>query len=201
MFINSHNHLKTKDSRLKTNLYVCAMENQRTQNKVAMNYGLLFGLSGVAVFLLFYFMGANVQSRWPSYLTYTLLAVFLVMGIKSYRDEDLGGELGYGKAVGTGVLISIYGGIIIGGFTAMFFLYIAPEMTERIIEAAQQNMLDQGMSEDQIEMASSMTRKFMTPMWLFFLSILGYAFTGFIFSLIIGIFLKKEKNPFSSNIG
>jgi len=177
------------------------MENQRTQNKVAMSYGLMFGLSGVAVFLLFYFTGADMQSRWPNYLTYILLILFITMGIKSFRDEDLGGEIGFGKAVGTGTLISIFGGIIVGAFTALFFVYIAPEMTERIIEAAQQNMVENGMSEEQIEMAGNMTRKFMTPMWLFFFSILGNAFMGLIFSLIIGIFLKKDKNPFSSNIG
>ena len=166
-----------------------------------MSYGLFFGLCGIASFLLFYFTGANMQSSWPNYVTYILLVMFIVMGIKSFRDETLGGFISYGKSLGTGVLISVFGGIIVGAFTALFFIYIAPEMTEKIIQAAQQDMVEKGMSEDQIEMTGNMTRKFMTPMWLFFFSILGNAFMGLIFSLIISIFMKKEQNPFSSNIG
>jgi hypothetical protein len=123
------------------------------------------------------------------------------MGIKSYRDYELGGYIGYGKAVGTGTLIAVYGGVITGVFTLVFFMYIAPDMVDRIIEAAQQSMSEQGMSDDQIELASKMSRKFMTPGWMLMFSILGNAIMGLIFSLIIAIFLRKEQNPFSSNIG
>lgn len=177
------------------------MENPRTQTKVAMNYGTLYGLCGVAVFLLFYFLGSDLQSRLPNYINYLLLIFFIVIGVKSYRDEDLGGNISYGKSLGTGILISVFGGIITGVFTLLFFTYIAPDMVDKIMEAAQQSMAEQGMSDEQIEMGMGMTRKFMTPMWLFLFSVLGSAFMGFIFSLIISIFMKKEQNPFSSNIG
>src|SRR4051812_47080981 len=103
------------------------MENQRTQHKVAMNYGTLFGLCGVAVFLLFYFIGLDMQSKMPSFSQYALLIFFIVIGIKSYRDEDLGGSISYGKALGTGTLIGLFGGIITGVFTLLFFTYIAPD--------------------------------------------------------------------------
>jgi hypothetical protein len=177
------------------------MENQRTQTKVAMNYGTLYGLSSVAVFLLFYFLGTDIESRLPQYLSYAILIMFIVMGIKSYRDEDLGGYISYGKSLGTGVLISVFGGILTGVFTLIFFLYIAPEMSQKIMEAAQQNMAEKGMSDEQIESAMSISQKFMTPPWLFVFSVLGSAFMGFIFSLLISIFMKKEQNPFNSNIG
>jgi hypothetical protein len=177
------------------------MENPRTQTKVAMNYGMLYGLSGVAIFLLFYFLGTDIQSRLPQYAGYVLMIIFIILGIKSYRDEDLGGQIGYGKAVGTGILIAIFGGIISGVFSLIFFTYISPDMVEKLISAAQQNMADKGMTDEQIEMGMSMTRKFMSPMWLFLFSVLGAALMGLIFSLIISIFLKKEKNPFNSTIG
>jgi hypothetical protein len=177
------------------------MENQRTQIKVAMNYGTLYGLSGVAVFLLFYFVGTDIQSRLPQWISYIILIIFIVMGVKSYRDEDLGGNISYGKSLGTGVLISVFGGIISAVFSLLFFTYIAPEMTQKILDAAQQSMVEQGMSEEQIEMGMGYTQKFMTPTWLFLFSVLGSAVMGFIFSLVISIFMKKEANPFNSNIG
>lgn len=177
------------------------MENQRTQVKVAMNYGTLSGLSGVVVFLLFYFMGTDIQSKLPQWIGYIILVVFMIMGIKSYRDEDLGGYISYGRSLGTGTLIAIFAGIISAIFSVLFFNFIAPEMTQRILESAQESMTERGMSEDQIETAMAYTQKFMTPFWLFTFSVVSAAFIGFIFSLIISIFTRKEQNTFNSNIG
>lgn len=174
------------------------MENPRSQIKVAMNYGGYYGLSGVITFLAFYFIGTDMQSKLPQLLGYVLLIVFMVMGIKSYRDEDLGGSISYGCSLGTGILISIFGGIITGAFTVLFFSYIAPEMTQKILDQTEQGLLEGNMSEAQVEQAMTYTRKFMAPGWLFVFSILGSAFMGFIFSLIVSIFLRKNQDPFQS---
>jgi hypothetical protein len=177
------------------------MENPRSQTKIAMQYGGYYGLSSAVVFLLFYFMGTDIQSRIPQWVGYVLLVIFIVIGIKSYRDQELGGFISYGKSLGTGVLISVFGGIITGAFTVLFFTVIAPEMLEIILAASQEKMLEQGMDEQSMAMAEEYTRKFMTPTWLFLFSILGSAFMGLLFSLIISVFLKKEQTPFQSNIG
>ena len=177
------------------------METKRTQLKVAMNYGAIYGLSSIAVFLIFYFIGTDVQSKLPQWISYLLLIALIIIGIKSYRDEDLEGYISYGKSLGTGTMIALFGGVITGFFTLLFFTYLAPEMVQRILDETQKNLTENGMSEEQIEMTISYSKKFMTPMWLFFFSILGSAFLGFLFSLIISIFMKKEQNPFNSNIG
>jgi len=177
------------------------MENKRSQVKVAMNYGTLYGLAGIAVTLLFYFLGIDIQSKIPRLINVAVLVVFIYMGIKSYRDEDLSGFISYGKSLGTGTLISLFGGIISAIFTVIFFTYIAPEVAEQIINSSQEELAEKGMSEDQIEQAINMTRMFMSPVWLFLFSILGATFMGFVLSLIISIFTKKESNPFNSNIG
>jgi hypothetical protein len=181
--------------------YIWQMENKRTQLKVAMNYGAMYGLSGMAVFLLFYFIGTDIQSRIPQWISYLLLVLFIVIGIKSYRDEELGGYISYGKSLGTGILISLCGGVISGFFTLIFFAYIDPSMSQKIIEASYQSLVEQGMSESQIESAMEGVQMFMTPTWLFVFSILGSGFMGLIFSLLISVFLRKEQNPFNSNVG
>ncbi len=166
-----------------------------------MNFGALSALCSIAVFLLCYFVGMSIESKVPQLLGYVILIIFIIFGIKSYRDNDLGGYISYGKSLGTGVLISICGGLISGIFSIVFFKYIAPDMIQKIIESAQQKMADKGMSEEQVQMAISYTEKFMSPMWLFIWSIVGAALAGLIFSLLISIFMKKEQNPFNSNIG
>ncbi|MBP6334484.1 MAG: DUF4199 domain-containing protein [Bacteroidia bacterium] len=177
------------------------MENPRSQSKLAMNYGAYYGLSSTVVFLIFYFMGTDIQSRVPQWVGYVLLVIFIILGIKSYRDQDLGGHISYGKSLGTGILIATFGGIITGAFSILFFTVIAPDMLETIIAASQEKMLEQGMDENSMEMALEYTRKFMTPTWMFIFSILGSAVMGLLFSLIISVFMKKEQSPFQSNIG
>lgn len=177
------------------------MENQRTQTNIAMNYGFMFGLTWIGIFLLFYFMGTDPQSSLPKWISNAMLVIFIVYGIKNYRDKDLNGFIGYGKSLGTGVLISICGGMIAGIFTMIFFHYIAPEMKGKMIDDIQKNLVEQGMSDSQIEKGLSWTKTIMSPLGLVISSIIGMGFMGFIFSLIISIFLRKEQNPFNTNIG
>lgn len=197
----NHFLLSIKGFRVRLQQTSFRMENQRTQNKIAMTFGAIYGLSSIVIFMLFYFIGTDIQSKTPQYLGYLLLAIFIFMGIKSYRDQDLGGYISYSKSLGTGTLISLYGGIISGAFSVLFFMFIAPEMTEQIIAAAQENMAKQGLTEEQMQMGIEWTRKFMQPLWLFLFSIIGSVIVGFILSLLISVFLKKEDAPFNSNIG
>ena len=177
------------------------MENKRSQSKVAMNFGALNGLAAIALTLLFYFIGTDIQSMIPTITGYAVMILFISMGIKSYRDEDLGGYISYGRSLGTGTLISLFAGILFAVFMVIFFNYIAPELPQKIIEGTQQKLAERGMSEEQIEQAMSMTKKFMSPIFLFIFQIVGSVFAGFIISLFVSIFMKKEQNPFNSNIG
>ena len=170
---------------------------KRSQAKVAMTYGAMYGLASCIVYLAFYFGGAAIDNKWPQYLGWAILLVTLYIGIKNYRDQDLGGYISYGKSLGTGVLIGMFGGIIAGAFSVLMFTVIDPSLVEKIIEKTQQDLVEKGnMSEDQISMAVSMTRKFMHPGILFIFAVLGTMFLSFIFSLIISIFTKKEQTPF-----
>jgi hypothetical protein len=172
---------------------------KRSQLKVAMNYGAMYGLSAAGLYLLFYFAGADVQAKSPQYIGYLFLILFLYMGIKSYRDQDLDGYISYGKSLGTGILIGLFGGIITGFSTVLMFTVIDPALAGKIMEKVQEQMTEKGtMSEEQVEMAMSYTRKFMSPVYLFIFSILSSAFIAFLFSLIISIFTRKEQSPFQS---
>jgi hypothetical protein len=172
---------------------------KRTQVKVAMTYGGMYGLASAAIYFIFYFAGADMQAKSPQFISYILLIMFLVMGMKSYRDQELGGYITYGRSLGTGILIGMFGGIITGFCTVLMFTMIDPGLAEKIVEKAQEQMIEKGtMSEDQIEMAMGWTRKMMSPIFLFIFSILGSAFMSFLFSLIISIFTRKEASPFQS---
>lgn len=176
------------------------METPRSQTKVAMTFGAVYGMAVIALMLIFYFTGIDYQSRIPSLIQYAVQIVVIAIAIKSYRDQDLGGYIKYSKALGTGTLTSIFGGALVGGFTIILMYYIAPEMIETIMTKVQENMEAQGtMTEDQLQMGLSWTRKMMQPLPLFIFGIIGSGIMGFIFSLVVSVFLKKDNpNPFSS---
>ena len=76
---------------------------------------------------------------------------------------------------------------------------IFPEFVEDIMKKTRQVMLQQNpnMSSEQAEMAISMTKKFMNPAIVIPATVAMFSFMGFIFSLIIGAFVKNE-NPHSA---
>ncbi|MDP6909750.1 MAG: DUF4199 domain-containing protein, partial [Flavobacteriales bacterium] len=64
---------------------------------------------------------------------------------------------------------------------------------------AEDQMYDQGMPDDQVEMAMSYTEKFMKPGPMAFMVILTYTIVGFVVSLVTSAILKKEDTSFDAN--
>ena len=176
-------------------------ETPRTTTKVGMKYGLIYGVALIGVSLIFYLMGTNLESKVPQFLSYGVLLAVIIMGTKSYRDDDLGGYISYGKSVGTGIVIAFFGSIILAFYMYLFFAFIDPAMADKILEMAEQQMMEKGLPDDQVEMAIEMQKKFITPGWMFAFTILGYTFMGLILSLVTSIFIRRNpENPFNSNV-
>lgn len=169
----------------------------RSQTSFALTYGAMLGMAGVIVYLVFYFLGADPSSKIPGYIGYLISIVTIAYGIKNYRDEESGGFISYGRSLGTGVLIGLFGAIITAIFTVLMFTVIDPDLAQRMLEIGQQKMAEKGMSEEQMEMAMTYSKKFMSPPFLFIFALLSSVFMSFIFSLIISIFMKKDKDPFA----
>jgi hypothetical protein len=73
---------------------------------------------------------------------------------------------------------------------------IFPEFMEEILKKTKQVMLQQNptLTTAQLDMAMSMTKKFMSPALMVPVTIAMYSFIGLIYSLIIGAFVKND-NP------
>ena len=107
--------------------------------------------------------------------------------------------MSYGQGVGQGVLVSLFGSILLGFFTYAFFKFASPESLQEIIDMTESKLEDQGLSEDQIEMTMKMQTKIMTPGIMGIITIFTYVFLGLIVSLITAAILKKENpNPFGN---
>lgn len=173
-------------------------EKKVTPLKNAMNYGAMVGLVLIIVSVLFYILGKS-DSGMQTWIAYAVIIAGIVIGTQNYRDNVLGGYISYSQCLSSGTLITFFTAIITAFYTYIFFTFIDASLIDMILEKQMIAMEEQGMDDEQIEMAMSYTRKFMTPLWMSVIGLLFYTFMGFIFSLITSIFLKRKDDSFESN--
>ena len=166
--------------------------------KNSMNYGAMGGLAIVVFILIFYFSG-NAFSEYLGYLRYAILLIAIIGGTRQLRDRHSGGFITYKNALGSGVLISFFISFIVGFFYYILFEVIDPGLINEYYAMLEEQMLQSGnMSEDEIVAFVDLYKRFTTSLTYSIAYIFAITFMGFISSLIIAIFLKKDTNPFSS---
>ncbi|MEY1639759.1 DUF4199 domain-containing protein [Tenuifilum osseticum] len=167
--------------------------------KHSMNYGLIMGVALIILSLITYLAGIVKPPFWVSIINYAIIIGIIVWGTKKYRDEVLEGAITYGNALGFGVLITLFAGVIVAVFTYIQITLIDPDFVSKMLAIAEEELVKRGMPDEQIEMAIEMQKKFMSPLIMTISSLLGMVVMGFIFSLITSIFLKKEKSSFAGD--
>ena len=156
----------------------------------AMKVGAFIGLGLIIFSVLLYAFGIN--SNEFQFLGYLIMAIGIFMGIKPYRDKVMEGYISYGNSLKIGVLIALFSSFIFNFYTYFFYKYIDPSQLDALTEQLKIQMANQGKTEEEMDLALRIMEKFLTPGWLFISGLFGYTFVGFLFSLIISIFLKKE---------
>ncbi len=170
--------------------------NKPSKMKSALNFGAKLGLVLMIISLVIYVFELYEANRWLSWVSMAIMAAALFMGIKNYRDKENGGFISYGSAVGYGVLVSLFAGIITSFVTYIYLGYIDDGFIQYELMRSEDEMYNQGMPEEQIEMAMSWTKKFVAPGALAVFGVIGNTLIGFIISLIAAAFLKKEAENF-----
>jgi hypothetical protein len=164
--------------------------------KSAMTYGLILGLALIVLHVVQYIMGVYKPPFWVSLINYGAIIGIIVYGTIRFRDDELEGYISYGKALGFGVLMSLFASIIYGLYFFLLTNVIDPTYMESMWAMIEETYVEMGMSDDQIEAAMSIVKKFQSPLIMVFSSIFSFVFMGTIFALITSIFLKKEKPLF-----
>ncbi len=174
------------------------MENNKNHVwKNSLNYGIMTGMVLIIYNVILYIFDLNLNKN-LGYVVFVLILIGIIAGTKSLRDKIQGGTITYGRALGSGVLISTIAGIITGIYIYILMKHIDPDIIKNIYIQMEEEMLNKGLPEDQIEMAMNISKKFTTPGMMAILTPFNYAFLGLIFSLITSAFLKKKADPFAS---
>ncbi len=167
--------------------------------KSAMTSGLILGIAIVVYFLLIYaIMGVIKPPFWIAILQYVIIVGGIIYGTKKFRDEDLGGEISYSKALGFGVLVCVFASIIYGIYMILLMTVIDPEYMSKFMSIIEEEYVKAGLSEEQIDSMMKMVGKMQSPLIMALSTIFSFAFMGTIFSLVTSAFLKKEKSIFEN---
>ena len=169
------------------------MEQQSTFWKTAMVYGLYIGIM-ITLYSVIMYVTGQMQNKILGYLPVILYAVCILLAQTYYRDRDLNGSISYGEAVGFGVSVMLFSGIISALYNLIIFK-IDPSLIEQIKMAQEEVYLKSGWSEDKIETTMAMASKMMTPGWMAIMGLCSSVLMGTIVSLVTSIFVKRQPNP------
>ena len=162
-------------------------------------YALAMTIAGAVLNLLLYFTGFQTEKlatgqhiQWVGFI---IMFVLLWLGTKAVREESPGKYLSYGKGVGTGVLISLYSGLMSAVYTFIHFKFVNTEFVDYNMQLVRAKWEEAGMGADQMEKAEGFARMFMGPVSMAIMTPIMVTFFGLIFALIISAFLKRPAPP------
>jgi len=162
-----------------------------------MNYGAVLGLCLVAIASVMWSFGVDKSgSMLPTILNNGLIIAGITYTIIVFRDTENSGFISYSDSLKLGTSVAFFSSVILAFYTFIFINYIEPNTLNEILQQAEQAILESKpeISDEELDLALEMTDKFIQPHWMLILGILSGTFMGFIYSLIISIFVKKD-NP------
>lgn len=171
------------------------MENKPTMFQHTMTWGAITGITLIVYSLILYLAGQTFN-KYLGWISYILLLAGIIMGTLLYRNKVLNGFISYGNAFLTGLLIVIFAAIISSFFSFILMRFIDPTLIEQLVSTTEEKLLNQGLNDEQIEMAIERMRKMMVSPFSVILGLLGTIIVGTILSLITSAFIKREGNTF-----
>jgi hypothetical protein len=128
------------------------------------------------------------------YITFLIMFAGILVGIRQFRDKVNGGFGSFGELYKVGILMVL----LIAVFSTLYFfvyLQVNPGFIDKIRTQAQADMVNKGMTSDQMEMGMKMMEKFTTPIAMLIFGLLGNIFFGAILGLLAAGISSKAK-PF-----
>jgi hypothetical protein len=134
------------------------------------------------------------QNKGLSYISYAIVLGGIIWSCMHYAQQ-MNGNVTFGNVFAHGFKVTATLIVITVLYTFLSVKFIFPEMTDKIVEVAAKEMeKNKNLTEEQINSALDMTKKFMMPFMIGGI-ILGYGIFGAISSAIGAGIAKKNPNP------
>jgi len=170
------------------------MENVKpSPSKPAFKWAIIYFVTSIVITYIFQFMDMS-QSTAAKLIGYIPFIAFLFLTQKEYKDQ-MGGYVSFGETFLPGFLYSLFAGLMLAVFVFIYLKYLSPQVLEQAISDQKDKLVSQGLSEDQIDNANNITRKYGAIIGAVFTAIL-MPIIGAIIALIGAAIFKKERSPF-----
>jgi uncharacterized protein DUF4199 len=169
-------------------------EPQPSVTSVALKYGFITALAGI-VYSLIIMVADLGDNRLLSSLAYLILIAGIVLAMKQYKAINHG-FMSYGQGLGIGALVSAIFGLLSGVFMWIYTSFVDAGYMDRMMEKQREVMLDQGMTDEQVDAGMAMAENFQGPLAMIFGGLIGALVVGFLLSLIISAIMKNNRPEF-----
>jgi hypothetical protein len=137
---------------------------------------------------------------WFKWISTVVLIVALILVCINYGKQQ-NNQVTYGKVFGYAFKIALVISLVVVLYSLLSSYVIFPEFRDQILERTRAELEAKGgLTEDQIDTAVSMTKKFTQPIPLAIFAFLGTLLVGTIGSLLGAAFTKKtDPDAFQNN--
>lgn len=158
--------------------------------------GLIISLVLIVFGLVLYFTN-QYMNKGLSYIQYAILLVGIIWSCNVYAKQ-MNGNVTFGNVFAHGFKTTAFVAAVMAVYTLVAVKFIFPEMIDKIMDAARQEMQKDGkLTEDQINQGIEMGKKFFVPFAIGAI-IFFFALVGAIGSLIGAAMAKKNpQDPFA----
>ncbi len=163
-----------------------------TVKQVAIKWGLISGVVSIAYFMIMNYADL-IGNSWASWLGIVPFIVILFLAHIEFKNDG-DGYMSYGQGLGIGAFLAGVSALLSGAFTYVYTKFIVPDYSQMMMDKMVEVWEEQGMTDQQIEVASSVMSKFQNPELAFILGIVMGVLFGFIISLIVAA-ITKNNNP------
>ena len=162
------------------------------KSTVIILWGLITSIA-MSLFSLGMYLAGNFDKA-MQYVGFLIMFGGLVMGMLQFRNKVNGGFGSFGDLYKIGMLMTVVIAVVSTVYF-MVFLQLTPGYMDKIREQAQANMVNQGLSAEQIQMSMKMMSAFTSPIAMGIFGLLGNLFFGAILGLLAAAITAKKK-PF-----
>jgi hypothetical protein len=161
------------------------------KSTVILVWGAIISIAVMIYSYALYATGASFSNRALSYFSYLIMIVGLVVGMLQYRKAN-GGYGSFGTQYKAGILMVL----VIAALTTIYFmvfLQMTPDFMDKAMDQARTDMVNKGMSSEQIEMGMKYAKMFTTPTMMVVFGFIGNLIVGAILGLLAAGITAKAK--------
>ena len=164
-------------------------------------YGTISGLiAAIWVLIAMFFVPKEMHMSIGMILGYTSMVIaniFLVVGVKNYRDKYNGGVITFGKALKVGLLITLIGSTIYVITWLIYFFGVGTDFMDYFVQSTHKELVASGASAAEIAKQSKEMKEFMVmyqnPFFNAAVTYMEILPMGILFALITALIMRRKE--------